>query len=103
MAALTMPEARPLSEAAKATMHTNSGAGFGTATSVRSTAMAISAVAVAKAGPQMARQSICMTCSHARRKYEAWSMRIVSVEAGFSAGVANARSIAWTRFSDHLI
>jgi hypothetical protein len=31
MAAVIMPEARPLSEAAKATMQTNSGAGLGTA------------------------------------------------------------------------
>ena len=37
MTALTSPEAVPDSEAAKATMQTNSGAGLGTATRWRST------------------------------------------------------------------
>ena len=36
-AALIRPEARPLTEAAKATMQTNSGAGLGTAMMFRST------------------------------------------------------------------
>jgi len=30
-------------------------------------------------------------------------MRIVSPSTGFSAATVNAGSIAWTRFSDHLI
>src|SRR5438270_4561959 len=63
-----MPEARPLRDAAKATMQTNSGAGLGTVNSVRSAAMAISAVAIARAGPHMARQSTCMSCSRAWTK-----------------------------------
>src|SRR4030081_2614566 len=58
-----MPEARPLSEDANATMQTNSGAGLGTVTKLRSTTMAISAVAAVKAGPEIARQSNCMPCS----------------------------------------
>jgi hypothetical protein len=60
MAALIMPEARPLSEPAKATMQTNSDAGLGTATEWASTEMAINAVTVVRAGPQIARQSNCM-------------------------------------------
>jgi hypothetical protein len=57
IAALVMPEPKPLRDAAKATMQTNSGAGLGTAIKVRSTRMAISAVAVVRAGPEIARQS----------------------------------------------
>ena len=60
MTALIRPEARPLTELAKATMQTNSGAGLGTATKWRSTKKAINAVAVVKAGPEIARQSNCM-------------------------------------------
>ena len=60
MAALIMPEAMPLTELASATMQTNSGAGLGTATKWRSTRKAINAVAVVRAGPEIARQSNCM-------------------------------------------
>ena len=59
-AALMMPEPRPLSDAAKATMQTNSGAGLATAMELRSRRMAISAVAAVKPGPETARQSTRM-------------------------------------------
>src|ERR1700682_280610 len=60
MAALTMPEAMPLTELAKATMQTNNGAGLGTAMTWRSTKKAVNAVALVRAGPEIARQSNCM-------------------------------------------
>ncbi len=46
--------------AARATMQTNSGAGLGIGTKCRSTRKASSAVAVVRAGPEIARQFNCM-------------------------------------------
>ena len=68
MTALISPEAMPLSELANATMQTNSGAGLGTATKWRSTKKAINAVAVVRAGPEIARQSNCMSVLVVRRE-----------------------------------
>src|SRR6516164_5651915 len=56
-------EPRPLSEPANATMQISSGAGLGTPTTRRSTRMAMSAVAAARAGPEMSRQSNCIPSS----------------------------------------
>src|SRR5436309_2905015 len=99
MAALTMPETMPLSDAANATMQTNSGAGLGTVTQVLSTAMAISAVAAARLGPHSARQSICMVGTR-ETKVSGASMRIVALCTGFSQASVNAGLPGWTRFSD---
>jgi hypothetical protein len=60
MMALAMPETMPLMEAARATMQTNSGAGLGMGTTCRSTRKASTAVAVVRAGPEIARQFTCM-------------------------------------------
>src|SRR4051812_29938451 len=60
MAALTDAEARPESEPEKATMQTRSGAGLGTAKTVRSTAKAAIVVAAASTGPAMVLLSNCM-------------------------------------------
>src|SRR5258706_13351620 len=60
MAAVIMPDARPPSEAAKATMQTNSGAGLGKAVKKRSTRVGIKAVAAVRAGPKNARPSDCL-------------------------------------------
>jgi hypothetical protein len=60
MMALAMPETMPLMEAASATMQTNSGAGLGMGTTCRSTRKASTAVAVVRAGPEIARQFTCM-------------------------------------------
>src|ERR1700676_2945227 len=57
IAALIMREVSPESEAAKATMQINSGAGLGTKIKLRSTKMAITAVAAVRAGPEISRQS----------------------------------------------
>ena len=71
IAALIIPETKPLREPAKATMPINSGAGSGTVMKKRSTAMAINAVAIVRAGPEMARQSSCIfvlvVCENNRR------------------------------------
>jgi hypothetical protein len=68
MTALISPEVVPLTELANATMQTNRDAGFGTATKWRSTKKAINAVTVVKAGPEIARQSNCMSVLVVRRQ-----------------------------------
>src|SRR4051794_2076478 len=60
IAALIKPETSPLTEPAKATMQTSSGAGLGTAMTLRSTKTAIRAVAAVRAGPEVAGQSTFM-------------------------------------------
>src|ERR1700692_3938665 len=90
MAALIMPEARPERDPAKATMQTNSGAGLGTAIRLRSTRMAISAVAVVRAGPGIARQSNCMPVSFATRVRGAF-WRVGCVGGGLSRAILKAR------------
>jgi hypothetical protein len=82
----------PLIEAASATMQTNSGAGLGTATTWRSTTMAIAAVAAVKAGPEIARQSIRMLLSIVRRQtIRALVCPIVSMVAGFLSVILRKR------------
>src|ERR1700690_2753891 len=101
MTALIMPEARPDSEPAKATMQTNSGAGLGTAIRVRSTRMAISAVAVVRAGPGIARQSNCMPVLVATRvRGTFWSDGCA--RGGLSRAILKARLSGSRRASELL-
>src|ERR1700688_1084533 len=101
MTALIMPEARPDSEPARATMQTSSGAGLGTAIRVRSTRIAISAVAVVRAGPGIARQSNCMPVSFATRVRGAF-WRVGCVGGGLSRTILKARLTGSRRLSDLL-
>src|SRR6478735_3228230 len=98
MAALVRPEARPLTELAKATMQTKRGAGLGTAMTCRSTKKAIIAVAVAKAGPEIVRQSNCMPVLVACQDFgrlkafgsvenKSRSLTVVSHSGGLSIGI----------------
>src|SRR5580693_6744659 len=91
MAALTSAEPRPLSEPAKATMQTSSGARSETSIKCRSTKMAIKAVAAVRAGPEIARQLSCMpvlVCPRVKVRSLAYDCN----SGEFSFAVLNRRS-----------